>query len=137
MYTVVDGRRECSIISLYRKILCFPGLRNYFSSCQGSYVNKLIKDFAGSMENIEKVDTYRHLKGEQRVPLLCIHGDKEPLVELECSASFVSKVNELSPGKAELLVVKDGLHSNLAALFWGDIEALITLFSLMKIIFKK
>ncbi len=54
------------------------------------------------MENIELIDPYRHLKGEQLVPLLCFHGDKDPLVELECSASFVQKVNELSPEKAEL-----------------------------------
>ncbi len=101
--------------------VCISGPIN-FAACQGRYVNKLIRDFAGSKENIEIIDTYRHLKGEQRVPLLCIHGDKDPLVELECSASFASKVNELSPGKAELIVVKDGLHSNLAALFWGDMK---------------
>lgn len=96
-----------------------------FDACKNNYIKKLISNFIGDIKNYNKANPINYLikYGKNRSqPFLCIHGDKDPTVEKENSISFVEKANEISQGKAKLIIIKKGLHSNLNRIFLGELK---------------
>jgi acetyl esterase/lipase len=89
-----------------------------FKECRNGYLTRAINDFIGKEGHKEKADPYQWLNADVNIPILCIHGDCDSVVEPANSISFVSKINEISPGLGKLIIIKGGLHSNLAKLFW-------------------
>ncbi|MBN1500376.1 MAG: alpha/beta hydrolase [Spirochaetes bacterium] len=98
-----------------------------FSECRNDYVNGFINDFVLNKENREKADPFRYLAGDVNIPVLCVHGEHDPSVELASSESFVKRINELKEGLGTYLTVKGGLHSNLVKLFWKKIEGYLSM----------
>lgn len=93
-----------------------------FTECKNDYINKLIMDLVKDEINRKKADPYRYITGSEKIPLLCIHGEDDPVVEITNSISFVNKINKLNGDIAELMIVKNGLHSNLVKLFFKEFD---------------
>lgn len=102
---------------LIKGVISISGPIN-FTKCKNEYINKTISDFVLTKENRNKANPYLYLKQNTYIPILCIHGDCDPLVEPTNSESFVNKINEIYSGLGKLLIIKGGLHSNLTKLFW-------------------
>lgn len=93
-----------------------------FAECKNSFVSKVISDFVVTDENKAKADPYPYLKDDADIPILCIHGDRDPIVEPANSVSFVNRISEIRDGLGELIMVKGGLHTNIARLFWNGLN---------------
>ena len=55
------------------------------------------------------------LKESNNIPTLCLHGNKDPLINLENSISFVDKINSLN-GNAKLIILDGKYHSDIISL---------------------
>lgn len=60
-----------------------------------------------------------HFAHGARVPILCLHGSKDPFVHVEVSASFVLRANGAEGDHASLLTDAAGRHANLTRLLLG------------------
>jgi acetyl esterase/lipase len=66
-------------------------------------------------------DPIRYVTGSERIPLLCLHGERDPTVELESCLSFARRLEEAQAGLARVVVMKGALHSNVTELFLDDL----------------
>jgi len=90
-------------------------------SCPAGYgLKTAIAQFMGRADNWDEADPARHLDHTPTVPILAVHGLKDPLVDPCNSDSFTRRANEVHPGSATLLVIPDGHHSDLAELVLED-----------------
>ncbi len=101
---------------LIKGVISMSGPIN-FAVCKNDYIAKTIKNFVVTDENWKKANPYLCLNDSTSIPILCIHGDCDPLVELTNSKSFVNKINEVRNGLGKLIIIKGGLHSNLVKIF--------------------
>ena len=65
----------------------------------------------------KQADPYLHLKDGTDIPILCIHGDCDQIVEPANSVSFVKRINEFRDGLGELIMIRGGGHNDIAGLF--------------------
>lgn len=92
------------------------------SECKSNYIRKILAKFVVTDESKKLADPYAWVKSDVNIPILCIHGDSDPLVEPANSESFVRKINEINEGLGTIKLIKGGLHSNLARLFWKGLK---------------
>ena len=93
-----------------------------FAECRNSYVTKVIDGFAVTQESKKQADPYPYLKDGADIPILCIHGDCDPIVEPANSVSFVNRINETGDGPGKLIMIRGGGHNNIAGLFWKNFD---------------
>jgi acetyl esterase/lipase len=91
-----------------------------FSACRNRTIRRLLQDYLGDEKNRALADPIRHIRAEASMPVLCMHGDRDPLVELQNARSFAGKVNEARPPQAQVHLVSGGHHSDLVKLFLED-----------------
>lgn len=91
-----------------------------FSAIKNNYAKGFIRKYAGNEDGLGKADPFSHIYGPLNFPVLCIHGDSDPTIETENSILFVDKINKAG-GKADLLIVHSGHHSDLIRLFFGEL----------------
>jgi len=86
-----------------------------FSLCQDGEIFKLIADYVHDRAGLELADPIRHIQGDEEFPVLCIHGQKDPLVDLQNAFTFAAQVK---PGMSRIHVAMGARHSDLVNLFW-------------------
>jgi acetyl esterase/lipase len=81
------------------------------SLCTAGYIGRLVGDFAGppDSESRRAADPIAVAERGMRIPVLCLHGGRDPVVPVGCSRSFVDTVNTVHPGTASL-AIGDNLH---------------------------
>jgi acetyl esterase/lipase len=92
-----------------------------FSACHGRRGRKLVTDYMGEYDLWPAADPIRYVTGSERIPLLCLHGERDPTVELESCLSFARRLEEAQAGLARVVVMKGALHSNVTELFLDDL----------------
>ena len=102
-------------------LLCISGPLD-FSKCKGSEIVKMIDDYLPNMADRFAADPSKNLIREDALEILCIHGEDDPLISIDASLAFVSKVNEKKSIHADMVALKKGLHSNLVMLLEGSME---------------
>ncbi len=107
--------------SIIKGVISISGPIN-FAECKNNYINKAVNDLVLTEKNRNRADPYLCLNESTNIPILCIHGDCDPTVELTNSESFVSKINEINSELGKLVIIKGGLHSNLTKLFWKKMK---------------
>ncbi|MCB2199214.1 alpha/beta hydrolase [bacterium] len=101
-----------------------------FSACTDATMRKLIKGMLGK-EDPAKADPIKLLDDSWKWPVICIHGDQDPLVHPRASANFTERVNQIKLGRGSLYF-REGLHhSDLATLFLDDLPTTRALLSWM------
>ena len=84
-----------------------------FSLCSTGDAARLISDFVGSEKNREAADPIKYVTGKENIPVLCIHGDRDPLVDPQNSRVFAEKA-----GPSAQVYIAEGLHhSDLVEIF--------------------
>ena len=102
--------------SLFAGMLLISGPLN-FSVCANRMITQLINDFVGDPANKDQADPIRYVQGDQALPVLCVHGACDPLVDAQNSISFADKLNRVGTQRAQVHIVQGGHHSDLVALF--------------------
>jgi acetyl esterase/lipase len=84
-----------------------------FSLCATGVAARLISDFVGSEKDREAADPIKYVTGKENIPVLCIHGDRDPTVDPQSSWSFAEKVGP----SAQVHVAEGWHHSDLVEIF--------------------
>jgi acetyl esterase/lipase len=88
-----------------------------FSVCRSWAIRQLLKAYIGHLPNPEIADPINYARSNVPIPVLCIHGGKDPLVDIDNSKSFITKLNTGGAHRAKIYILHKGHHSDLVNLF--------------------
>ncbi|MCX7745755.1 MAG: alpha/beta hydrolase [Clostridia bacterium] len=80
---------------------------------KSSIGKKLLNAYTISSENWSKVSPINFIQGNENIPVLCIHGDRDPIVSVSNSVNIISKVNHSKNNLAKLYIAKGTHHCDL------------------------
>lgn len=112
---------DCSI---FKGLVTFSGVLN-FETCISKHSKILIKNYLGEDTNINYVNPINLIQEDINIPILCIHGDRDSLINKQNSISFVDKINSINNIKdiAKVEIIKGKYHSDINELIMGDGDA--------------
>ncbi|MBN1312354.1 MAG: alpha/beta hydrolase [Anaerolineae bacterium] len=90
---------------------------------------ELLQDYLATPQSWQLADPIRFVQGDENIPVLCIHGGRDPLIDVQNAFSFTEKVNAGRENLARVHIVKDGHHSDLTTLFLDRTAAAKTMLS--------
>jgi acetyl esterase/lipase len=91
-----------------------------FSACSVPSLRKMIADLMGDGYRWGMADPIRYIRGDETVPAVLIHGDRDPLVDLQNTLSFAKRLSRSRSCKVDVHLVRGGHHADLASLFLED-----------------
>jgi len=82
----------------------------------------VLRAFAGRPEHdrFDRANPINYLATAEHLPVLCIHSNKDGLVEYECALSFVKKMNQLQPGRVQFHTLSGATHLDTARWSYKD-----------------
>jgi acetyl esterase/lipase len=83
--------------------------------------NRRLRDFFDSLiteAGWEEDNPIRHIKGDENIPVICFHGDRDSVVPFHDSESFVDRINTRQPGLAQLVRSTGLRHSDVMSMFF-------------------
>jgi acetyl esterase/lipase len=99
-------------------LLLISGLLN-FAHCQTLKDREMLYNFLGRRTHWPLADPIRFVRGDEKVRVLCIHGERDMLVDKANSTTFAEKLN----GSAEVHLVPNAYHTDLTDMFVRDTPA--------------
>lgn len=77
----------------------------------------LLKSFAGEREGrrFRLANPIEHLREDEHIPVIVIHGDKDGMVEYASALSFVEKLMRIDPSLVEFHTMRNGSHLDVAS----------------------
>ncbi|MEW6404903.1 MAG: alpha/beta hydrolase [Chloroflexota bacterium] len=93
-------------------LLLISGLLD-FAQCRNWKSQIMLHDYVGKRENWDQANPVQFIRGDEAIPILCIHGERDMLVECENSISFVEKLN----GSGEIYLAPNAYHTDLTSMF--------------------
>ncbi|HEY2980151.1 MAG TPA: alpha/beta hydrolase [Anaerolineales bacterium] len=99
-------------------LLLVSGLLN-FAYCQTEKDRQMLHNYLGDPAHWPNADPIRFVRGDERVPALCIHGERDILVDSANSTSFISKLNH----NGEIYLVPDAYHTDVTSMFLDHLPA--------------
>lgn len=100
-------------------VLPVSGVLDFEVLCQSRARCPLIEALMGGRGGWERADPARFARGARHVPVLCLHGSRDPLVPAEVAASFVLRANGAEGDHAVFVADPNGHHADLARIFLG------------------
>lgn len=105
--------------SVFKGLITLSGVLD-FEKCTSKHSINLIKNYIGQDFSIHDTNPIRmldkwYLDKTYDIPILSLHGGKDPLINLENSISFINKINFLG-GNSKLKILKDRYHSDVISL---------------------
>lgn len=97
-------------------LLLISGLLNFWY-CQSRKDIIMLKNYLGKPNRWANADPIRYVQGDETIPVLCLHGEQDYLVDKANSISFVKKINKGNHPVAELYLVDEQHHSDLTIMF--------------------
>lgn len=92
-----------------------------FADCNQPELLNMILDLMGDGVDWNAADPIQFIQGDEKVPALLIHGDRDPLVDMANTRAFANRLGENHSSPVELFVVHGGHHADLAALFVNEL----------------
>lgn len=102
-------------ISIFRKFVSLAGVLD-FEKCNQKHAKRLINNYIGN-NSIIKTNPANLIKGDENISVLCIHGKRDPLINVDCAKSFISKFKDNSLNK--LIIFDDMHHSDVCNIIRG------------------
>ena len=90
------------------------------SVCQTKEGRRLLANFLAQPEDEAKANPINYLTGAEEIPVLCLHGQQDPLVEIESPQSFLEKLNKPEQETEQLKIIDQAHHSDLVELFFAN-----------------
>ena len=103
-------------------LLLISGLLDFWY-CQNKKDLIMLKNYLGKPSRWPSADPIRYVQGDEAVPVLCLHGEEDLLVDKANSISFVKKINQKDRRIAELYLVDGQHHSDLTMMFLYKLPA--------------
>jgi acetyl esterase/lipase len=94
-------------------LLLISGLLN-FQFCQTFKDRYFLWKLLGRRSNWPGADPIRFIRGDETVPVLCIHGERDILVDNRNSTSFINRLNHVG----EIYLAPGAYHSDLTDMFF-------------------
>ena len=111
-----EKQREYGIDKdIFKGLITLSGVLD-FTKCKSKHSKTLIENYLGNENKVIDVNPIKLITNDINVNVLCIHGNKDPLINLENSISFVEKIKSLN-GKAKLKIINGKHHSDIISLF--------------------
>jgi acetyl esterase/lipase len=88
-----------------------------FSLCQAGNIFRLIAEYVHDRAGLELADPIRHVQGDEDFSVLCIHGQKDPMLDLQNALTFAAQVK---PGLSRVHIAMGAHHSDLHHLYWNE-----------------
>lgn len=109
--------------SIFKSLITFSGVLN-FETCISKHSKRLIKNYLGEDTNIDNVNPINLIKEDVVIPVLCIHGERDLLINKENTISFIDKINSISSikGVGKVEIIKGKNHSDINELIMGNGE---------------
>ncbi|MDR3574510.1 MAG: alpha/beta hydrolase [Anaerolineaceae bacterium] len=92
-----------------------------FADCTNPELLKMIADLMGEGVDWNAADPIRFIQGDEKVPALLIHGDRDPLVDMANTRAFAARLAQSCANPVEVFLVRGGHHADLVALFVNDL----------------
>ena len=109
----------------------FAGLMLFGAPMDLSKMNPsvVLWSYAGNKnsETFRNASPVNHLQIDEKVPVLCVHGTKDGLVNYNSSISFVEKLEKINPGLVTFYTIENGTHLNSGSWNFEDNEIRSTL----------
>lgn len=100
-------------------VLAISGVLDFSALCPRRELCPLIELLMGTREGWEHADPAHFVHGAARIPTLCLHGSRDPLVPAEVAASFVLRANGTEGDHAVFMADPDAHHADMTRLFFG------------------
>ncbi|MDO8848766.1 MAG: alpha/beta hydrolase [Coriobacteriia bacterium] len=115
-----DSRADAGLGDLdIAGVLAVSGVLDFSVLCPAGSRCQLVENLMGGREGWEHADPAFYVHGSPRVPVLCLHGSRDPLVPVEVAASFVLRANGSEGDHAVFMADPDAHHSDMTRLFFG------------------
>lgn len=88
-----------------------------FSSCNAKQIKLGLYGFLGSEEDYTDADPIRLVREKVKQSLLCIHGNRDPVVDIKNSINFYNRVKEGCEGVSKLVIARGKHHIDLLGIF--------------------
>ncbi|MDV4150051.1 alpha/beta hydrolase [Clostridium sp. AL.422] len=112
----LDKQKEYNIDKdRFKGLISISGVLD-FDKCTSNYSKILIDNYIGYQNDRNSINPINLINKDTNIDVLCIHGNKDPLINIENSISFVDKINSFN-GNARLAVIKGKHHSDIVSLF--------------------
>ncbi|MGL5084302.1 MAG: alpha/beta hydrolase [Clostridium sp.] len=104
--------------SIFKGLVTFSGVLN-FETCISKHSKILINNYLGDDTEENDANPINLIDENINIPVLCIHGERDSLINKENSISFIEKVNSFKNiGCVE--VIKGKHHSDINELIMGN-----------------
>jgi dipeptidyl aminopeptidase/acylaminoacyl peptidase len=100
----------------FKKFISISGVLD-FSKCTQRYAKTIIKNYINN-KDFDRKNPINLIKGDEKTPVLCIHGKQDSLINPECSISFIKKIN--NPKSSRLAILDNMYHNNILNIIRGD-----------------
>lgn len=104
--------------SLVVGLVTFSGVLN-FKQCISKHSKALIKNYLGEDTNEREANPINLINRDVNIPVLCIHGDRDSLINKENSITFIEKINSFKK-LGEVKIIKGKHHSDINELIMGN-----------------
>jgi acetyl esterase/lipase len=99
----------------------FSGLAMFSAPLDfAGWENRKLRDFFDNLitdAGWDETNPIRQVSGQENIPVICFHGDKDPVVPFRDSEAFIDRINLSQPGLAQLVRVPGARHSDVMAMF--------------------
>lgn len=102
---------------IFKRFVSLAGVLD-FEKCNQKHAKRLINNYLGN-NSIKEKNPVNLVLGDEKTPVLCIHGNKDPLINVECSKSFISRM--INSPKSKLIIISDMHHSDVCNIIRGNI----------------
>ncbi|AYE35338.1 alpha/beta hydrolase [Clostridium septicum] len=105
---------------IFKKMVSISGVLD-FNKCTSRHAKTLIENYLGKNESFNGKNPVDLISYKSHISVLCIHGDRDPLINTDNSFSFVDKINKLQ-GYGKVILIKGKHHSDMTGLLLGKGE---------------
>lgn len=89
-----------------------------FNECTSVYSKILLYNYIKDKTYRNNINPVDLIDKKTEIPVLCLHGNKDPIINIRTSKSFIKKLNALG-GPGEFYIVKGKHHSDITNLVMG------------------
>lgn len=101
-------------------VLLMSGVLDLDVLCPDRGACTIVHELMGGDEGWERADPSRFVHGARAIPILCLHGSRDPLVPVEVAASFVLRANGAEGDHATFIADPRGHHADLTRVFYRE-----------------
>jgi len=91
-----------------------------FSYCGARQIGLGLRGFLGRKEDYLAADPIKYVKDGTELPVFCIHGSRDCIVDIRSARSFYDKVTGSNPGESSFITAQGKHHLDLLGLFIGQ-----------------